>query len=100
MIGYKLIRKRKDGTYGPLFINASLRMQRGIWYKAEDKPTRGYAHRPGWHILPEPRAKHLSVNSQRVWVMVEFQHKATEERPAHQGGKWFLGHKMRILGEL
>jgi hypothetical protein len=26
MIGYKLFRKRKDGSYGPLFINRKLRM--------------------------------------------------------------------------
>jgi hypothetical protein len=47
MIGYKLFRKRKDGTYGPLFINRSQKILQGETYHAEDHPTKGYAYRPG-----------------------------------------------------
>ena len=45
MLGYKLFRKRKDGTYGPLFINRKLRLVVGETYQEEDHPTKGYAHR-------------------------------------------------------
>jgi hypothetical protein len=100
MIGYKLLKKRKDGTYGPLFINASKRMRCGEWYDAEEHRTKGYAFRPGWHLCARPVAPHLSVNDRRVWCMVEFEHRETMNRPQHQGGTWYLGSQMRILGEL
>lgn len=45
--GYKLLRLRKDGTLGPLFINARMRIPVGKWLKAESHPTKGYALRPG-----------------------------------------------------
>ena len=32
MIAYKLFRKRKDGTYGPLFINRKQRIHTGETY--------------------------------------------------------------------
>ena len=33
--GWKLFRQRKDGTIGPLFINARLRIESGRWMEAE-----------------------------------------------------------------
>lgn len=99
MIGYKLFRKRKDGTYGPLFINRRQVLERGVLYDAEPHRTRGYAYRPGWHICSEPRAPHLSERG-RVWCRVEFDHRATLERPESQGGIWYLGENMRILEEI
>lgn len=98
MIGFKLFRKRKDGTYGPLFINRKLRLIPGRIYHAEDHPTKGYAHRPGWHICSAPVAPHLSKKD-RVWCMVEFRQQQALERPASQGGLWYLGSSMMILSE-
>ena len=99
MQGYKLFRKRRDGTYGPLFINPRQKLITGERYIAEDHPTKGYKHRPGWHICAEPRAPHLTDKG-RVWCRVEFDHKETLHRPENQGGIWYLGNDIRILHEL
>ena len=96
MIAYKLFRLRKDGTLGPLFINARLRVPLAEWLPAEDHPTRGYAHRPGWHVLPTPEAPHLSEKG-RVWARVEIRHFEELDRPGVQGGVWFLARRMRVL---
>ena len=98
MLGYKLFRKRKDGSYGPLFINRKQVLELGVLYRAEDHPTKGYAHRPGWHICKHMYAPHLSTKD-RVWCLVEFDHKETLERPDTQGGTWYLGNTIRILEE-
>ena len=99
MIGYKLFRKRKDGTYGPLFINRRLRMVEGEWYQAEEHPTKGYAFRPGWHIVGTPNAPHLSERD-RIWCRVQFFGAERLQRPAAQGGTWWLAERMRILYEV
>ena len=96
MIGYKLFRKRRDGSLGPLFINARQRIDIGKVYPAESHPTRGYAYRPGWHICAEPVAPHLSIKD-RVWAQVEFDLVETVRRPKHQGGIWYLGDNMRVI---
>lgn len=49
MIAYKLIRKLKDGSLSPLFINKKQRIPIGIWLDAESHPTNGFAYRKGWH---------------------------------------------------
>jgi len=95
-VGYKLMRLRKDGTLGPLFINARQRVPIGVWLPAEDHPTTGYKHRPGWHVLRTPNAPHLSKRG-RVWVKVEIRQYTVEERPANQGGIWYLAKSMRVL---
>ena len=98
-IGYKLFRKRKDGTYGPLFINRKQRLEIGTQYAAEDHPTKGYAHRPGWHICHEPVAPHLSKKG-RVWCVVVFNWDAkAHTRPESQVGLWYTADYMTILGE-
>jgi hypothetical protein len=99
MIGYKLFRKRKDNTYGPLFINRPLKLEIGKFYKSESHPTKGFALRPGWHICSTPNAPHLSKKN-RVWCVVEFTHKETIIRPKSQGGIWYLGSRMKIIKEL
>lgn len=99
MKGYKLFRKRKDGTYGPLFINRSQKLVPGVVYDAEDHETKGFAHRPGWHICRKPAAPHLS-NKGRVWCEVRFDLRTVLTRPASQGGIWYLGDRMCIVGEL
>ena len=102
MIGYKLFRKRKDGTYGPLFINKKQKLLPGGWYTAEDHPTKGYAHRPGWHICASienaPHLKHDIDN--RVWCRVQFFGAKKIDRPENQGGFWWLALRMRIINEI
>ena len=99
MIAYKLMRQRKDGSLGPLFINRKQRVPVGVWLDAEDKPTKGLAHRPGWHCTLAPVAPHLSEKD-RVWVVVEIEDYEFRERPENQGGRWVLAQKMKVRGLL
>jgi hypothetical protein len=96
MIGYKLFRVRVDGSIGPLFINKNQRLHLGVEYPAEDHPTKGYAHRPGWHICHSPIAPHLSKKG-RVWAKVEFSDYTEHRRPVTQGGLWYTANQMKIL---
>ena len=104
MIAYKLFRRRIDGTIGPLFINRSQHIPLGVWLEAEDKPTKGFAHRPGWHAGVEPRAPHLTRGEKSArdceWFVVEVQDFTTFRRPDDQGGEWVLAKRMRVLGPL
>jgi hypothetical protein len=100
MIAYKLMRLRKDGTVGPLFINRRLRIPLNTWMTAEDHPTRGFAHRPGFHCTAKPIAPHLKLSSDRVWYAVEIADFTTFERPQAQGGIWLLAQRMRLLRKL
>lgn len=93
---YKLLRVRKDGSLGPLFINARQRIPLDVWLPALDVPTKGYAHRPGWHACSRPRAPHLSLRGRR-WFEVELKGAKRIERPASQGGVWYLARAMRVL---
>jgi hypothetical protein len=93
---YKLMRRRANGTLGPLFINCRQIVPFGKWLPAEDHPTKGYAHRPGWHVTLTPEAPHLSMRG-RVWVQVRVRAKGLQElhRPRAQGGKWLLATWMK-----
>lgn len=97
MIGYKLFRKRKDGSLGPLFINRKQRLVPGEWYEYELHRTKGYAFRPGWHVCSEMKAPHLRQGGDRVWAKVEFDPMDVIQRPESQGGTWWLGSTIRIL---
>jgi len=99
MIAYKLFRKRKDGTYGPLFINRKQRVEPMTWYDAESHPTKGFAVRPGWHCCAEPLAPHLSKKD-RVWCKVMITQYTEHQRPESQGGLWYTANKMKVLNEL
>lgn len=101
MIGFKLVRKMKDGSLRPLFIERTRDLPVDVWLDANDVPTKGYQHRPGWHILEEPYAPHLSKKG-RVWVVVEFEESGSSShyRPRSQGVLWYTARKMRIIGEL
>lgn len=99
MDAYKLVRKRRDGTLGSLFIKRKAVLPVGTWLEAEDVPTTGYAHRPGWHCCADKHAPHLSKKG-RVWVRVQIKDYDTHIRPAAQGGKWFTAQQMKILKEL
>jgi hypothetical protein len=100
MIGYKLFRKRSDGSYGPLFINRKQKLYPQEEYTYESHPTKGFAVRPGWHICGKPVAPHLKKSSDRVWCKVVFDPMAEVKRPESQGGVWYLGKSMRIIGEI
>lgn len=93
---YKLMRLRNNGTLGSLFINRKKVLNVGEWLEAEDYPTKGYTHRPGWHCTFKPIAPHLSKNG-RIWVEVEVNDFEVYNRPENQGGKWVLAKQMKIL---
>jgi hypothetical protein len=57
---YKLFKVRSNGTIGPLFINARQVIEPGVWLPAEDHPTNGFAHRPGWHATLRPIERTVS----------------------------------------
>jgi hypothetical protein len=99
LIGYKLFRLLKDGSIAPLFINKRLRLSEDLWYEAECHPTKGFAVRPGWHVLCKPEAPHLTERG-RVWKQVEVEDYQQFERPISQGGKWLLANRMRIIGDV
>jgi hypothetical protein len=96
MKAYKLMRLRKDNTLGPLFINRKQRVPIGEWLPAGDYPTKGYAHRPGWHCGVAPKAPHLSEKG-RVWCEVEIEDFIPLHRPIYQGGLWYLAQKMKVV---
>lgn len=99
MKAYKLVRKMKDGSLSSLFINKTKRLPIGIWMKAEEHNTKGFAFRPGWHCTLKPEAPHLSPKG-RVWVEVEVDDFTYEKRPESQGGTWLLAKAMRITKEI
>ena len=94
MTAYKLFRLRKDGTLGPLFINRRQRVPVGVWLDAEDHPTKGYKHRPGWHAMDAPHAKHLTERD-RVWMEVELD---DVESTVMMGRTWYVAQRMRVRG--
>ena len=93
--GFKLLRVRANGTLGPLFINRKQVIPIGKWLPAEDHPTAGYQHRPGWHAAPRPFAPHLSTRG-RVWCQVSLRGVEKIKLPAIQGGWWYLAKEMRV----
>ena len=99
MRAYKLLRKRKNGTLAPLFINKRLVIKLNEWMQAESHPTKGYSYRPFWHCTQKPEAKHLSTKG-RVWCKVEIEDFTEMQRPVTQGGKWYLASRIRIIKEI
>lgn len=97
---YKLVREMKDGTFAPLFIHQSFRFDTsGKWMEAQDKPTKGFAHRPGFHCTLTPSAPHLGEEGRR-WLKCEADDYEFHERPAAQGGRWLLAKKLRVVAVL
>jgi hypothetical protein len=97
MKAYKLVRMRKDGSLGPLFIDAKLRLTFNEVLKAKAVPTTGFAFRPGWHTCAKPLAPHLSKKG-RCWIRVEISGKIKKHhRPQSQGGLWYTSSKMKVL---
>jgi hypothetical protein len=100
MIAFKLLRKRKDGSLGSLFINQRARLEIEQWYDAEtNHRKKGYTYRPGWHCMETPNAPHLSEKG-RVWCLVEIKDYDELIRPQIQGSKWYLANRMKIIKEL
>lgn len=99
MKAYKLLKKRKNGTLGPLFINRRQVILEDTWLEAENHPTKGYAERPGWHCASSPHAPHLSEKN-RVWCEVEIKDYYEFKRPARQGGIWLIANQMKLIREI
>lgn len=97
MIAYKLMKLRKNGTLGPLFINRRKVVRIGETHTAEDHPTNGFAHRPGWHCTRKPDAPHLKQKEDRVWIKVLISDFTEHVRPENQGGLWYLANKITFL---
>ena len=101
MKAYKLMRLRKDGTLGSLFINRKVIIPIDEWLEAEDHPTNGFAHRKGFHCTFTPHAPHLkeqlSNGEKRVWVECEVEDYHTYDRPESQGGRWILADRMKVI---
>ncbi len=99
MKAYKLIRKMKDGSLSPLFINQKSRVPIGVWLDAGFHPRKGFAERKGWHCTIEKNAPHLSEKG-RVWVEVEVDDYELYNRPKSQGGTWVLAQRMKVIREI
>ena len=90
-----MLKLRKDGTIGSLFINAKARLPIGKWMKAEPYRKKGYAYRPGWHVMTTMNAPHLKEEG-RVWANVEVRGVKEMHRPESQGGTWLICNEMKI----
>jgi len=105
-VAFKLLRKRSDGSLGPLFVGRRKRLSPGVTYTAErGLPHPGLAHRPGFHCTALPSAPHIRLRLKngecRVWCMVLISGKIERlARPDCQGGLWYVSEKMRIVKEL
>ena len=101
MLAYKLFREMKDGSIKSLFIDKRHALPFDTWLVASDVPTKGFAHRPGWHCTDKPEAPHLSMKG-RGWYEVEVDplYYYEHPRPAKQGGMWYICTYIKILGKV
>ena len=99
MIAYKLVRKMKDGSLAPLFINKKFRFPIGKAVKAEECPTKGFAVRKGFHCTLRPEAPHLTMKG-RVWTKVFLHDTEMYDRPESQGGTWVLAQNLIVIETL
>lgn len=103
IIAYKLFRKTKDNRITSLFIDKTKNLPLGVWLEAENKPTKGFAVRPGWHCTAQPNAPHLKMKLKsgevRVWKKVLIEDYTEFKRPDNQGGLWYLAKRMQILSD-
>ena len=98
-IAYKLFKKRKDGSLGSLFVDASRKLPLAEWMPAVNHKPKTLKERKGWHALKRPVAPHLSKRG-RVWCLVEVEDFTEIERPESQGGCWLLANQLKIIREL
>lgn len=92
---YKLLKLRKDGSVGSLFMNCRRKLPLNVWLKAESHRTEGFAYRPLWHTVPSKNAPHLSKKG-RVWAEVSVRGVTEFKKPKYQGGKWLLAKYLKI----
>jgi len=101
MKAYKLVRLKRDGSIGSLFIDRKSDMPYGEWLEAEELPTKGFKVNKGWHCTFKPVAPHLkeelSNGEKRIWVEVEIEDYAVYKKPESQGGWWILANKMKVI---
>tara|TARA_R110000796_G_C14508574_1_gene429646 strand:- start:47 stop:346 length:300 start_codon:yes stop_codon:yes gene_type:complete len=97
MKAYKLVKQRKDGSLGSLFVDAPRKLPLGEWMEAVNHKPRKLKERKGWHCLRSPHAPHLGMKG-RVWVEVDVRDFTLISRPDSQGGAWILANEMRING--
>ena len=91
MIAFKLCRKYKDGTYGPLYVGTGDRWTLGAWVHAYPGERNadgkvisklgGLAYRPGLHLTEVPYAPHIgkknkagkivAMHDNTVWLVCE-----------------------------
>ena len=106
MTAYKLLRKRRDGTLGSLFVGRAAVLRTGETYRArKDLPHPGLATRPGFHCTANPDAPHIKLRLKngetRVWCEVRIPSDSAQHvRPRSQGGLWFTARSMTIVREL
>lgn len=81
-----------------------MRLEEGVTYQAEDHPTKGFAHRKGFHCCFKPIAPHLSMEPKngckRIWCEVEIEGCTTYDRPESQGGAWVLAETLTVIKRL
>ncbi len=95
---YKLVKRRKDGTFGPLYIDCRHHFEIGEWQEAKyDIIKPGYAVRPGWHTCKHMSAPHIKPRPDRYWMKVKVADYIEFERPEGQGGTWFLSKWIKPL---
>lgn len=99
IIAYKLCRKLKNGDIRTLFIDKKKNLVFNKWITAENHPTKGFAVRPYWHSTSLPIAPHLSERD-RVWVECKIKNYSLFNRPAQQGGLWYLSKEVMFVREL
>jgi hypothetical protein len=96
--GYKLFRVTRNGLKS-LFIDRQRQLPEGVWLKARSVRTKGYAYRPGWHVLAKRSAPHLTTKG-RTWKIVKMRHViAVHKRPKTQGGVWYTAREIKIVRE-
>lgn len=95
MKAYKLMKLRKNGTLGSLFINRRRVIPLNTWLRAESHPTTGFHVCPGWHVMEKPLAPHLSMKG-RVWREVEIKAYKAMPKPKAQGGMWWIAKWMKV----
>lgn len=92
---YKLLKLRKNGTLGSLFINRRRVIPTNVWLRAENHPTTGFSVRPGWHVTEKPVTPHLSMKG-RIWREVEIKDYKALPRPESQGGMWWIAKWIKV----
>ena len=100
---FKLVRKRKDGSLGPLFVERNRVFDPGIVLFANpfSKIPQGLSYRPGFHCCTKPEAPHIKLRlksgEERVWCEVLLADYVKHLRPACFGGMWLVGQVMEII---